>query len=361
MPKVLLFLLGFYSMILGNEERVLPIFEDGKYFNPFPIDSSKIVKRPQRGFFGWFASKKNTTKPVDYLPYQKVDVERAFPKNKDSLYVTWIGHSSLLLQVDGVKFLIDPVFTNNVSPVSLVRISRFQKKAPVSADELPELDAVFISHDHYDHLNADAITSLEPKVSHFIMPKGVGQYFRMWKIPEEKIREYSWWEEGEIKGKSGQTLRFACTPAQHYSKRSLFEKNNALWSSWVFMGSAHKVFYSGDSGYNFHFKQIGEQYGPFDLTFIENGQYSVHWPQNHMFPEQSVQANLDLKGKVMIPVHWGSFDISIHDWWEPIERAVAEAKKQNVRLLTPKIGQTLVIDENTKTDNWWKEFIKRKE
>ncbi|MDR3002471.1 MAG: MBL fold metallo-hydrolase [Fibromonadaceae bacterium] len=341
----------------SDSGRVQPVFKDGEYSNPFTIDSSQIQPRRKGGVLNWLRPKEKVTKPKKTLPAQQVNIEQAFPKNQNGLHVTWLGHANVLMQIDGVRLLIDPVFVNNVSPVFFVRIKRFQKKAPVTIKELPFIDAVFISHDHYDHLNADAMLELEPKVGYFLMPTGVAQYFRKWGIEESKIREYAWWEEGAIQGASGQILRFACTPSRHFSKRSLFERNKTLWASWVFMGSTHRVFYSGDTGYGLHFKQIGHHYGPFDLTLMENGQYSVYWPYSHVTPEQGVQAHLDLRGKVMMPIHWGSFDLSIHDWWEPIERAVQAAESHGVPLLTPEIGQTLSISENPITKPWWRNYI----
>jgi L-ascorbate metabolism protein UlaG (beta-lactamase superfamily) len=335
--------------------RIKPLFQNGKFANPEPIDSARIAQRLNV----WGALKKlmvgksKNTKPPKPLPAQQVNIDKAFPENQNGLYVTWLGHSSLLVQIDGVRILIDPVFANNVSPIPLIGVRRFQKQAPISADALPFIDAVFISHDHYDHLNAETIIALEQKTGYFLMPSEVAKYFKIWGIDSTKIREYTWWEEGAIQGLSGQKLRFACTPARHFSKRSLFENNKTLWASWVFMGHTHKLFYSGDTSYGLHFKQIGNHYGPFDLTLMENGQYSIYWPYSHILPEDGVRAHLDLRGKAMLPVHWGSFDLSIHNWNEPIERVSAAAKTQGVMLLTPQVGQTLNIDENPVTQDWW--------
>jgi len=322
--------------------RIQPIFQDGKYINPFPIDSSKIQQRSRSIFRFLFRPKAENSKPATLLPTKYADVNNALPKEQNGLYVTWLGHSSLIVQIDGVRILIDPVFENEVSPVPLLRsVRRFQKDAPVSADELPFIDAVFISHDHYDHLNAKTIIELASKVGYFLVPIGVGAYLKMWGVSSEKIQEYTWWQEGKLQGKSGQTLRFACTPARHRSGRSLYGGNTSLWASWVLIGHTHRLFYSGDTGNGVYFKQIGHRFGPFDVTLIENGQYNVRWSHNHLFPEDGIQAHLDLRGKYMIPVHWGSFDLSPHNWREPIERATSAAKEQGVNLLTPQIGETV--------------------
>lgn len=352
LTSLILCSLAFASDIDSTDTgRVKPIFKDKKYVNPYPKDSVN--------FSGALRAKKAQTKPSKPLPVQKVDIKQAFPNNKEGLYVTRLGHSSLLMQLDGVRLLIDPVFTNNVSPVFFVKVPRFQENAPTSVEELPFIDAVFISHDHFDHLDQKAILALAPKTGYFIVPSGVGKYFQYWGIDSAQVREYAWWEGATIQGLSGQTMRFVCTPARHFSGRSL-SRNRTLWASWVFIGSSSRVFYSGDTSYGFHFKQIGHHYGPFDLTIMENGQYSVNWPNSHIFPEEGVLAHIDLRGKMLLPVHWGTFDISNHDWWEPIERSIAAAEPHKIPVLTPKIGQTLHISETPPaTQAWWREFVKK--
>jgi len=333
--------------------RVEPIFKNGKYANPFP--STPISMNPLKGI-KIHLSEKGITRPSKPLPTDTVDVAKAYPEEQNGLYATWLGHSTFLMQIDGVRLLIDPVFSNNISPVPLIGVKRFQKEIPMRLEDLPFIDAVFISHNHRDHLERQTITELAEKVGFFIVPLGVAEILREWGIDSAKVREYSWWQEASIKGLSGQMLKFACTPARHFSGRSLTDWNRTLWASWVFIGSKHRIFYSGDGSYNFHFRQIGYHYGPFDLTLIENGQYSIHWPDSHIMPEEGVKANLELKGKYMLPVHWGSFNLSIHNWWEPIERVSKEAQEKGVKLLTPRIGQTLSVDENPQTSPWWKQY-----
>jgi len=343
--------------MLPNEEqtiesgKVLPIIQDKKFINPFPPDPAG----DETPFQSLLRGDKGVTRPAQPLPSDKIDISRAFPDDTTGLYVTWLGHSSSLLQINGVRIAIDPVFSLSASPVFFFPVKRYQDSQPITAEELPPLDAVFLSHNHYDHLDKKTIKELADKVGVFITPLGVGEWLRSWGIDESKIVEHNWWEEGMITGLSGETLQYASTPARHFSGRSPFSMSNSLWGGWVFEGSVHKVFYSGDGSYNYHFQQIGYHYGPFDLTLVECGQYNTAWSDSHMFPEQSVQAHIDVKGRYMIPVHWGSFSISRHDWWEPPERATIKAEELGVNLLTPRVGQTLHLGVDMATEEWWKE------
>jgi L-ascorbate metabolism protein UlaG (beta-lactamase superfamily) len=337
---------------LADTGRVEPIFKGGKFVNPFPSKNVSPWKAMKAHF-----TEKGITRPSKPLPSDSVDIKKAFPEDQKGLYVTWLGHSSFLMQIDGVRILIDPVFGNNISPVPLLGIKRFQEKNPANLEELPFIDAVFISHSHRDHLERKTIEEIAEKVGFFLTPLGVGGILREWGIDSAKIHEYNWWQEGAVKGLSGQVLKFVCAPARHFSGRSLTDFNKTLWASWVFIGSEHRVFYSGDTSYGIHFRQIGHHFGPFDLTIIENGQYSLNWPDSHIMPEDGVKAHLELKGNYMLPTHWGSFNLSLHDWWEPIERVSKEAQNKGVKLLTPRVGQTLVIGENVSTSSWWRGFV----
>jgi L-ascorbate metabolism protein UlaG (beta-lactamase superfamily) len=264
--------------------------------------------------------------------------------------ITWFGHSAFLLEMDDKTILLDPMFGRAPTPFPFFGLKRYGKELPFKIEDLPQIDAVFLSHDHYDHLDYGTIKQIKNKVKQFIVPLGVGSHLERWGVDYGKIIELDWWNEIEWKG-----LKLACTPARHFSGRSLMDRDSTLWCSWVIESVDTKIYFSGDSGYGPHFKEIGEKYGPFDLTLLECGQYDKRWAAIHMLPEETVQANIDLNGKVMIPIHWGAFTLALHDWTDPIERVTKAAKKQNISISTPKIGQTVHIStENYPDSEWWK-------
>ncbi|PWV98538.1 L-ascorbate metabolism protein UlaG (beta-lactamase superfamily) [Paenibacillus cellulosilyticus] len=265
--------------------------------------------------------------------------------------VTWFGHSAALLELDGVKLLLDPMLGRAPSPVPVVGGKRYSESMAGIIEALPAIDAIIMSHDHYDHLDYGSIQRLKHKVGQFIVPLGVGNHFERWGIERERIKEFDWWNEYSFNG-----LSLACTPARHFSGRGLNDRNSTLWCSWVIRGRSASVYFSGDSGYGPHFAQIGEKYGPFDLTLMECGQYNERWAAIHMMPEQTVQAHLDVRGKVLIPIHWAGFTLALHDWTDPVERAVRSAKERDVQVCTPRIGETVAINAGAyPTGAWWRE------
>ena len=267
--------------------------------------------------------------------------------------MTWLGHSAFLLSIDNKKLLVDPMLSPIASPVSFAGIKRYKYSEDIMLhiiDEMPPIDAVFISHDHYDHLDYQSIVKLKSKVSHFFVPLGVSAHLIRWGVPIEKITELNWWEEMEYQG-----LTIALTPSRHFSGRGIFNRDTTLWGGWVILGKSTRLYASGDGGYGPHFKEIGKKYGPFDIALIEGGQYDRRWADIHMTPEQSVQANLDINGKNMILMHWGAFTLANHGWKEPIERVLIGAKKVEVNLITPKIGETVLLDSDLHIPSsaWW--------
>jgi len=271
-------------------------------------------------------------------------------EDEEKIRTTWFGHSTVLLELEGKRVLLDPMFSQTPSPFPLFGGKRYSKTLPSEIENLPPIDLVLISHDHYDHLDYDSIMKLKDKVSQFCVPLGVGSHLEFWGVAKEKIREYDWWNEAQIGG-----LKLVATPTRHFSGRGLFDRNATLWCSWVIIGEQTKVYFSGDGGYGPHFKEIGEKYGPFDLTLMECGQYDKRWSAIHMMPEETAQAHRDLKGEIMIPIHWAAFSLALHDWTDPIERVTKATKKGHTAIATPKIGETVMIGDNQYISSvWWK-------
>lgn len=263
--------------------------------------------------------------------------------------VTWFGHSASMLEIDGKRLLLDPMFGSAPSPFPWIGGKRYSKELPFQLDELPSIDAVIFSHDHYDHLDYGTIRKLRNHVKQFFVPIGVGSHLERWGIKSDHIVELDWWDEVKWAG-----LTLACTPARHFSGRSLNDRNASLWCSWCIRGRVSHIFFSGDSGYGPHFKGIGELYGPFDLTLMECGQYDPRWAPIHMLPEETVQAHLDVKGKWLLPIHWGAFTLSFHEWTDPINRVTNCGKQRNVPIVTPKIGETFLVEgESFPSSTWW--------
>ncbi len=279
-----------------------------------------------------------TIKPV-FLP----------PPTDDSYRLIWFGHSSYLLQIAGKNILVDPVFCERASPFQFMGTKRFLGTDIVSTKDLPEIDLLIQTHDHYDHLDTEAITQLKNKVKQVVAPLGVAAHLEKWGIAPEKITELDWWESHQ----PFDDIKLTTTTARHFSGRGLTNRASTLWTAYILETPHKKIYLGGDSGYGKHFKEIGENHGPFDLTILECGQYNEWWSHIHLMPEEVVQAHIDLKGKALLPVHWGKFALAYHPWQEPIERLTAKAKAENVVVNTPKIGETLhsnLISAST----WWK-------
>jgi len=251
--------------------------------------------------------------------------------------------------MEGKRLLLDPTFANSPSPFPLVGGKRFSKVLPIELKKLLPIDIVILSHDHYDHLDYDSIMQLKDKTGLFCVPLGVGRRLEKWGVDQGKIRELDWWHEVDYAG-----LTLACTPARHFSGRSLFDRNTTLWCSWVIISRQTRVFFSGDGGYGPHFAQIGKKYGCFDLTLMECGQYDERWAAIHMMPEQTVQAHFDVDGKMLLPIHWAAFSLAFHDWTDPIERVIKAAKERKVNITTPKIGEAVIIGSEYPVSTWWR-------
>lgn len=262
----------------------------------------------------------------------------------------WYGHSVMFFRMNGKNILIDPMFGDNAAPISPVATARFSENSIDLIRDFPVIDAIVITHDHYDHLDMDSILKLKGKTKEYHVALGVGRHLVRWGISPKLITEYDWYDEGKI-----DDIKLIFTPTRHMAGRGLTDRAMSLWGGWILDGGKEKVYVSGDGGYGKHFKKIGEEYGPFDLAFMECGQYNNYWKQIHMFPEESVQAAIDTGAKKAIPIHWAGFILSHHNWKEPVERFTKASKEKGLTCAMPRIGKVYTIDEAV-CYNWWKEY-----
>jgi len=324
-----------------------PQYHDGEFRNTYahpPLEAADIWGYLTEQLFGGQTRVPPSAISISAIPLASMEDEPA-----PGLRAIWLGHSSVYLELDGLRLLVDPVFSDYASPVPGIGPKRFHPP-PIAMTDLPRIDAVIISHDHYDHLDMPTIQYLSSKGTHFFVPLGVGAHLDAWQVPGQQITELDWWDSMEIRG-----LTIVCTPAQHYSSRGVLDYKNTLWSSWAVIGPKHRIFYSGDSGYSDHFQKIGNQLGPFDLGIIKIGQYGpgASWVFSHMNPEDAVQAQIAVQADRMLPVSWATFNIAFHDWDEPIERAIKAATEQNVDLVTPRVGEVVVMGKPFRSHHWW--------
>ncbi|AWV05752.1 hypothetical protein C9I47_0026 [Lysobacter maris] len=324
-----------------------PQYRDGAFRNPVS------PRQPQ----GWGQTLRLIgrflfDKPADATPSQPPPVlplsrARLLAAADGSLFR--FGHSTVLLKLDGGFWLTDPVFSERASPVQWAGPRRFHPP-PIGIAELPPLRGVILSHDHYDHLDRAAVLALAGRTERFVTPLGVGDLLIEWGVDADKVVQLDWWDEVRLGG-----LRLAATPAQHFSGRRPFTENPTLWASWVIVSESEglRLFFSGDSGYFDGFATIGERYGPFDITLLECGAYDASWSGVHMHPEQTLQAHLDLRGRWLLPIHNGTFDLALHGWTDPLERISALAGEHRVDLATPMFGQALAIRQPQAGPAWW--------
>ena len=358
-----LYLVLFFQLApqLGGEasgERLNRIqqadnYKDGVFVNTIETQMEMTWETMKKTLSHYLFEDKTFKSPqvqIQTQPFDRTNHEAAETLNE--LTVTWFGHSSILITLDGLNILTDPILVGQrASMFSLMGPLRFDYSEHISLDQLPQIDAVIISHDHYDHLDYPTIRDLNGKVDKFFMPLGVGAHFAEWGIPEEDIIELEWWDEVEFGG-----LTMALTPMRHFSGRGLTDRFKTLWGSWVLIGETQRIFFSGDGGYFPGFKEIGDTYGPFDLTFMECGAYDEGWSDIHMFPEETAQAHLDVQGELLMPIHWGKFDLALHDWKDSVERLTAKAEEENIALFTPEVGQTITVQSNPATSYWWEAY-----
>ena len=321
-----------------------PQWNGERFVNSLPRVDGPIWETTKR----WFAGAPNTVpdQPLAVRARTAADFAEAY-----DLRVTWFGHSSSLVELDRHRILFDPVWGERCSPSSFAGPERWYP--PVLAlDALPELDAVVISHDHYDHLDHPTIVALAARGTRFVVPLGVGAHLERWGVPAEQLTELDWWEETEV-GR----LRVVATPARHFSGRGPGQTDQTLWAGWALLGE-RRVYYSGDTAMFPELAAIGERLGPFDVTMIEVGAYDAAWADVHLGPEQAVRAHQLVGGELMIPVHWGLFDLALHPWTEPIERTLVAAEAAGITVASPRPGDSVVPELERATaagerDRWW--------
>ena len=306
-----------------------------------PEQTGDFSARKLIGEMIWPSSQRR--RPDAPIPHEKVDLNGL---KTQAPSITWFGHSSYLLTIDGLTVLVDPVMSGHSSPLPFF-IRSFDGTDIYRAEDLPEIDVLLITHDHYDHLDFETVVRLKSKVKRVVTPLGVGTHLQFWGYDADIITELNWHESTQV-----EQLTFTATPTRHFSGRSLL-RNKTLWAAFVLKADGHNIYIGGDSGYGPHFKTTGEQYGPFDIAILESGQYNAAWKYIHMAPEETVQAALDLRAQTLSPVHWGKFILSLHDWDEPITRLTAAASRHQQAIVTPTLGKPMPLSGAHPANPWW--------
>ena len=324
-----------------------PNYRDGKFqnlsFTPDLAEGETMLKVIKKILF----KKDKRNKPTNKIPSQQTDLLALNPAEN---IMVWFGHSSYFMQLDGKKFLVDPVFSGAASPIPATTRS-FPGSDVYTPEDFPEIDFLMLTHDHWDHLDYDTVIRLKAKANTIITGLGTGAHLERWGFNMEKVIEKDWNETINL----GSGFILNTVPARHFAGR-LFKRNQALWLSFVLQTPSHKIFIGGDSGYDTHFAKIGNDFGPFDLAILECGQYNVSWKNIHLMPEEMIPAATDLKAKMLMPVHWGKFALALHAWDEPIIRVTESAKAANLSLLTPMIGEKVNLDNPGIFEEWWKDI-----
>ena len=295
-----------------------------------------------------FFEKKGKT-PVNSLEIKPFNNQN-FANSNDLMQSIWYGHSAIYMRLNQVNILIDPMLGPDAAPIAPFAVARFSEHALDVINDLPHIDLVLLSHDHYDHLDYDSILRLKDKVGCFYVALGVKRHLVSWGINPDIITEFDWWENKTFKD-----ITITFTPTRHFSGRGVGDRAQSLWGGWVLKTAKENIWFSGDSGYGKHFKEIGDQLGPFDFAFMECGQYNKNWHQIHMYPEESIQAAIDAKVVNCMPVHWAGFVLAQHSWTDPVERFTAKATTENLKYIVPKIGELFNAKTND-SEMWWREL-----
>ncbi|WP_229252616.1 MBL fold metallo-hydrolase [Dyadobacter helix] len=325
--------------------RKSPNYRNGSFQNltktPVNAENSSFTKILVMFMFG----KDKNAEPIVPLPSVRTNLKGP-PQTQPT--ITYFGHSSYLIQIDGKNILMDPVFCERTSPVQFLGSKNFEGTHVYGLVDMPRIDFVFLSHDHYDHMDYETLREFTGRETRFVVPLGAGEHLEYWGISPAHITELDWWEETSVVP----GLKITSTPARHFSGRN-FNRGKSLWTSYVMQSDSYRIFLGGDSGYEKHFAEIGSKFGPFDLAILECGQYNEMWPYIHMMPEETAQASVDLRAKVLWPVHWGKFALGMHAWNEPIIRVSKKAEEMGIKLTTPRIGEQIVLPNTLPDQKWW--------
>ena len=314
-----------------NQTETKILFKKGDFFRMF----RKFMNKPA------------DTKPPRPLPSVKTDLKNLPGGNP---VIVWFGHSSYLLKINGKHILVDPVFSGYASPFKFESVKNFDGSNVYNTDDMPPIDILLITHDHYDHCDYPTLMKLRNKTKHIITSLGVGSHLNYWGINNSMVTELDWHNSVEMPG----GLQFTAAPARHFSGRG-FKRSQTLWSSFILKTKEHSIYIGADSGYDTHFKEIGNQHGPFDIAILESGQYNEAWHSIQSMPEETVLAGMDIKANMILPVHWGKFSLSLHPWNEPIERFTKRAGEMRVNTTTPMIGEPIILGQSYPAAKWWRE------
>lgn len=341
-----------FSTQLVERMRRSPAWGDGRFHNRLP---SPVMMLPSPDVLKKFMFEGGKRTPPGPLPSVPVKREVLAGPAHDGLRATWLGHSTTLVEMAGKRVLIDPVWSERASPADFMGPKRFQP-VPIALEAIPMPDVVLVSHDHYDHLDSDTIVSLGQRGAKIVTGLGVGARFEAWGVPASQITQLDWWQEHTIA--PGFTVR--AMPARHFSGRGPLDRDKTLWASWCFENAGIKVYFGGDGGFDEEgFREIGERAGPFDLTMLEIGAFDEAWSAIHLGPVNAVKAHQLLRGKTLLPVHWGTFDLALHAWDAPAEELLTAIQNTDVQVALPRIGESVLAENYRPNHAWWRELSKR--
>ncbi|HRA62015.1 MAG: MBL fold metallo-hydrolase [Rhodoferax sp.] len=322
--------------------RRSPEYVDGRFVNSPPYKGSLALWQNLQDYSAGQVRTPSFAIPVMPLPTGSLQAPPV-----SGLRAIWFGHSTVLLEIDGVRIMTDPVLSQRASPFQFIGPERMHPP-PIPLSRLEGIDAAVISHDHYDHLDMDTVLQLARGRTHFFVGLGIGAHLERWGVPPAQIHEMDWWETIVFKG-----VEIHNTPARHYSGRKRMD-DSTLWSSWMIKGAGYSVYYSGDTGYGPHFAEIRRRLGAPDMTLMKVGAYGNSWLDIHMDPESALKAQRDLGSKFLLPVHWATFNMAYHAWVEPIERTLAAARDTDVQVITPRVGEPFEFGKPFNNTHWFR-------